>query len=202
MAKDRNAREGRISAESRRTPPQMAESRESREQADAERMDDGLELTQDQREQMLRDDALQNQLPNPPPRKGVHWFWASLTNQWTSVAWYMRLGYKPVKFEELAGWADANMRGKSGEYAGCITVNEMLLMKCDETSYQRFMRVVHHEKPLEEQKRMKESFQRVRDEVAQESGHEGLVVDAAGKGEASGVPLLDRTAKRPAKFES
>lgn len=201
MAKTDGRRSGRVAAASRREPLSMSEEREPRDMEDNERLDEGLELSQDEREQMLREDAMQNQLPNPPKRPGVHWFWASLTNAYTSVPWYMRMGYKPVKFEELAGWADANMRGKSGDYAGCITVNEMLLMKADEKAYQRFMHIVHHEKPLAEQKGLKDSFQRVKEEVASDSGHDGLVTDATERGEMSGVRALERTVKRPSKFE-
>lgn len=197
----RNKNTGRIAAETRREPMSMSEERRPREREDEDRLDDGLELSQEEREQMLRDEALQNQLPNPPMRAGVHWFWASLTNAYNPVTWYMRLGYRPVKFEELAGWANANMRGKSGEYAGCITVNEMLLMAADETAYQRYMRIVHHEKPMEEQRKMSETFKRVGEEVAMEAGHGGLVQDGARPGEISGIPQLERTAKRPSKFE-
>lgn len=202
MANDRTTkREGRVSATSRRQPLAMSEERAPRERADEGRVDDGLELTQDERDQMLRDEALQNQLPNPPQRAGVHWFWASLTNAYNPVTWYMRLGYKPVKYEELVGWANANMRGKSGEYAGCITVNEMLLMQGSEDSYQRYMRIVHHDKPMEEQRKMSEAFKSVGEEVETQSGHGGLVRDAARPGEISGIPSLERTAKRPGKFE-
>lgn len=189
-------RKGRVAAESRRQPLAMSEERAPRELEDDERHQDGLELTQDEREQMLRDDALQNQLPNPPKRPGVHWFWASLTNQYNSVTWYMRLGYKPVKFEELPGWADANMRGKSGEYAGCITVNEMLLMKGDETAYQRFMHIVHHEKPMQEQMRARQSVNRAKEEVSEESGRDGLVTEVG-----TGFASLDRKAKKPSRFD-
>jgi len=152
-------------------------------------------------QQMLRDNALQQRLPDPPPRKGIHWFWASLTNTANSIMWYMRLGYKPVKFEEMPGWADANMRGKSGEFAGCITVEEMLLMRGDEKAYQRFMQIVHHDKPMEEQKGVRDSFRRAREEVTAESGHDGIVRDATRPGETSGLKELERTVKRPAKFE-
>lgn len=200
MAKKDTERGSRVTNDSRRRPLATDEQRAPREQADAGRTTDGLELTQDEREQMLRDDALQNQLPNPPRRPGVHWFWASLTNQYTSVTWYMRLGFRPVKFEEMEGWAEANMRGKSGDYAGCVTVNEMLLMRVDETSYQRYMKIVHHDKPMQEQHRMRDSMRSVQEAVAQESGQD-LVRDATAPGESSGMQSLDRTAKRPARFE-
>lgn len=199
MARERSAR---AMPQSRRVPMGASETRGSRETADNEKHDDGLEVPLEVREQMLRDDAMQNQLPTPPKRPGLHWFYASLTNPYTSVQWYLRMGYRPVKYSELEGWADANMRGKSGtDYADCIVVNEMLLMKIDDKTYQRFMAIQHHEKPMQEQQRMRESFQRVREEVAMESGQEGLVIDATGKGEVSGLPTLNKTARKPRQFE-
>lgn len=199
MKNERNR--GRMRAEDRREPMAMSQDRAPRERSDEDRKDDGLELSQDEREQMLRDEAMQNQLPNPPRRPGIHWFWASLNNPYTPVTWYVRMGYVPVKMEELEGWAHANMRGKSGEYSGCVTVNEMLLMRADETAYQRFMKIVHHDKPMEEQQKMMSSFKDVQETVAMESGHGGLVHDGARPGEVSGLPSLERTAKRPNKFE-
>lgn len=198
MAKKPN---DRLRQDARRSPLPTDEQRAPRDGADQERNADGMELTQDDRERMLRDDALQNQLPNPPKRPGVHWFWASMTNQYTPVAWYMRLGYKPVKFEDLAGWAEANMRGKSGEFAGCITINEMLLMSAEETAYQRFMKIVHHDKPMREQERLRDSMRGVQETVSSEVGH-AVVEDGAAPGELSGMQSLDRTAKRPKAFES
>lgn len=191
----------RVAPESRREPLQTDETRASRAQADAERVDEGFEMSQDEREQMLRDNALQSRLPDPPKRPGVHWFWGSLNNTANSIMWYMRLGYRPVKFEELAGWAEANMRGKSGDYAGCICVEEMLLLAGDEKAYQRYMHIVHHEKPMQEQMGVKDQFRRTQDEVASESGHGGLVQDPTRPGEMSGLRELERTVKRPAKFE-
>lgn len=187
----------RISAGSRRKTIATAPGRESRDQADANRVDEGLELSQTEREQMLRDEALQNQLPNPPKRPGTHWFWASMNNQWTPVTWYRRMGYHPVKIEELAGWADANMRGKSGEYAGCITINEMLLMRCDEASYQKFMKIVHHDKPNEEQRTVRGKIDETRETVENEAGVGGLVEEVG-----SGLQNMDRSARvRHRKFE-
>lgn len=201
MAKDRGGRKDRIAPDNRRDPLAMEADRAPRDRSDEEREDDGFALSQDEREQMLRDDALQNTLPIPPKKAGVHWFWGSLTNPYTPIEWYMRLGWKPVKFEELAGWANANMRGKSGEYAGCITVNEMVLMRGDETAYQRYMRILHHEKPMQEQERMRQSMRSVEEAIAAETGQDGLVEDVVAKPEHSGLRSLDRRAKRPTRFD-
>lgn len=171
--------------------------RASREQADVERQQDGMELSQDERDQMLRDDAMQNQLPTPPKRAGVHWFWASLENRFTPITWYMRLGYRVVKFEELAGWADANMRAKSGDHAGCISVNEMILMQCSEADYQRYMKIAHHEKPNSEQRAARGIIDTAKNSVEEDSSGRTLVTEVG-----KGFQEMDRqVVQRSPKFD-
>lgn len=157
-----------------------------------------MELTQEEREQMLRDEAMQNQLPNPPKKAGVHYFWASMENRFTPVSWYKRLGYKVVPYDSMKGWADANMRQASGDYAGCITVNEMLLMECSESSYQRFMTINHHEKPNQEQQRARQSIDAAKDLGGEDSSGRALVTEVG-----KGFETMDRKiVKRVHKFES
>jgi hypothetical protein len=194
------ANRDRISQETRRVPLGADEERGSREQADAGRVDDGMELSQEERDQMLRDDAMQNMLPNPPKRPGVHYFWAAMALQGgASIAWYQRLGYRPVKYEEMRGWADANMRSASGEYAGCITVNEMLLMQCSESDYQRYMRIVHHEKPNEEAGRVKDMIEAMKADV----GEQNVRRPDGVKPSEDGFAAMERQTKvrRPSTFE-
>lgn len=186
-------RDTRVSGTSRREALQREDARAPRGVGeDREREDDGLALTADQRDQMLRDDALQNYLPSPPPKKGVHYFWATLdTQSGASVMWYRRLGYRPVRHEEMQGWADANMRMESGEYSGCITVREMILLQCSEADYQRYMKIVHHEKPRDEANKMKDTLDAMKQDVG-----EHLVESAAGENEVDGFEQMDRDARR------
>jgi hypothetical protein len=64
----------------------------------------------------------------------------------------MRLGYETVKPEEVPGWEYATL--KTGEYSGCIGVNEMIAAKLPNRLYLRVMREAHHDAPLREEERV------------------------------------------------
>ena len=65
----------------------------------------------------------------------------------------MRLGYVPVRADELPGFED--YRVKSGEHVGHISCNEMLLFKLPMEIYQEVMTHMHHDKPREEAEKIK-----------------------------------------------
>ena len=65
----------------------------------------------------------------------------------------MRLGYVPVKAEEVPGFE--NYRVKSGEHEGFVAVNEMLLFKLPNDIYQEMMTELHHYAPMDEQEKVK-----------------------------------------------
>lgn len=185
----------------RREPISGEAERASRQDADAERQDDGMELSQEERDQMLRDGALQDYLPRPPDRKGIHWFWGATTMEGPgNIAYYKRLGYELVRLTDplIKGWAEANRREASGQYADYVTVNEMVLMKISEALYQRYMRILHHEKPNQEAQRVKDML----DEMKSQVGNANLR-EVAGPGETNGFTELDRQTKvrDPGKFD-
>jgi hypothetical protein len=60
----------------------------------------------------------------------------------------MRLGYTPVKAEDINGFE--NWRVKAGEHVGFIACNEMLLFKIPMEQYQEIMAHFHHDAPLDE----------------------------------------------------
>jgi hypothetical protein len=61
----------------------------------------------------------------------------------------MRLGYEPIKAVDIPGWEHAAQ--KSGEWAGCIGVNEMLAFKLPMDLYEAYMKEAHHTQPLAEE---------------------------------------------------
>jgi hypothetical protein len=76
----------------------------------------------------------------------------------------MRLGYVPVKADEIPGYEE--YRVKSGEHVGFISCNEMLLFKLPMDIYQEIMTYQHHEKPREEAEKLlvqQENLQNQRD---------------------------------------
>jgi hypothetical protein len=105
-----------------------------------------------QRRKMFRDFS-QEALPNPPAKEGWHFIWLSTTNQYDPIYKRMRMGYEPVKAEEMPDFK--NFRINSGEFEGMISVNEMILFKIPSEIYQEIMEEYHHNMPLEEEERLK-----------------------------------------------
>lgn len=185
----------------RKAPLSGEEDRKGREAEDEERLDDGLELTQEERDQMLRDGAMQDYLPTPPKRKGTHWFWASTTMEGPgNIQYYKRLGYELVKLTDpsIKGWAEATRSAASGQYADYVTVNEMVLMKISEDLYQRYMKIVHHHKPNDETQRVRDMVENMKASVGSQN-----LRTVAGPGEVDGFTELERQTKvrEPKRFE-
>ena len=108
--------------------------------------------TQEQRK-MWSEEWTQSALPKLPPMDGWHLCWLSTTNSYDSIDKRMRLGYVPVRSDELPGYED--YRVKSGEHVGFISCNEMLLYKLPMDIFQEVMTFMHHDKPREEAEKIK-----------------------------------------------
>jgi len=106
-----------------------------------------------ERRRMFRDEWTQESLPTPPEIPGFHPCWLSTTNQYDPIHKRMRLGYVPVKAEEVPGFE--NYRVKAGEHEGFVAVNEMLLFKLPNDIYQEMMQELHHYAPMDEQEKVK-----------------------------------------------
>ncbi len=147
-------------------------------------------ITDEEREHLLREEAMSNSLPNPPPIPGMHLMWASTTNQYTPVQWYLRLGYEPVKPEEVPGMD--HLKEHSGEFAGFVCCNEMVLMKIEEQAYQQIMKAYHHDKPNEEGERLRVNVELLKQEAGEDSKGNPLVREE-GDGFSN---VVDRRARR------
>jgi hypothetical protein len=76
----------------------------------------------------------------------------------------MRLGYEPVKADELPGFE--HLKVKAGEHVGFVACNEMILYKMPMEIYQEIMTDLHHRAPMEEQDKIRvqqEQLQGARD---------------------------------------
>jgi len=123
---------------------------------DDRRVTESRELSDDDRVQMFRDAFYQSALPDLPEIPGYHVCWLTTTNLRDPIQGRFRLGYEPVKPEEVPGWEYASV--KTGEYAGLIGVNEMIAAKLPERLYFRLMREAHHDAPLREEERITSSM--------------------------------------------
>lgn len=119
-------------------------------QSDAARVDnEGTELTLEQRRRMLINEFTQEALPKPPEMPGYHLCWLSTTHSYDPIQRRLRLGYVLVKQEEIPGFE--HNKTSSGEYAGLIMCNEMVLAKLPLEIYQMIMEEYHHNQPLREE---------------------------------------------------
>jgi hypothetical protein len=105
-------------------------------------------ISTQERKRMWSEEWTQSALPKLPDLDGWHLCWLSTTNSYDSIDKRMRLGYVPVKSEEIPGYEE--YRVKSGEHVGFISCNEMLLFKLPMDVYQDVMAQLHYEAPLEE----------------------------------------------------
>jgi hypothetical protein len=137
-----------------------APSRQSRDSADAERVTkDGTAMSVEERRKMLREELNQEILPKPPAVAGWHFCWLSTTNSTDPIYRRMRIGYVPVKAEELPGFSTQHQIN-GGEFDGCIRCNEMILFKIEEALYREIMLINHHEKPREEEEMIRDRAQK------------------------------------------
>jgi hypothetical protein len=114
--------------------------------------EDGF-VSSEERRRMFRSEWVQEALPTPPEIPGFHLCWLSSTNQYDPIHKRLRMGYTPVKAEELPGFD--NYRVKAGEHEGFVACNEMILYKMPDEIYQEIMAEMHHYAPMEEQEKIK-----------------------------------------------
>lgn len=121
-------------------------------------------ISTQERRRMWSEEWTQSALPKLPNMDGWHLCWLSTTNSYDSIDKRIRLGYVPVKSEELPGYED--YRVKSGEHVGYISCNEMLLFKLPMDVFQEIMMHHHYDQPREEAEKIRvqlESLQGQRD---------------------------------------
>ena len=105
-------------------------------------------ISTQERKKMWSEEWTQSALPKLPEMEGWHPCWLSTTNSYDSIDKRIRLGYVPVKADELPDYKDFHV--KSGEHVGYISCNEMLLFKIPMDIFQEVMTHMHHDKPREE----------------------------------------------------
>lgn len=148
----------------------------------------------DELEARLAEEAMQNALPNLPAKPGWHRFWASTTNTYTPVQYFLRLGYVPIKGEELPEMM--HLKALSGEFAGFVTVNEMVGLQVPEDIYQKYMKIMHHDRPMSEAERLKANVDAMKQDLGEDSKGRPLLVE-----EGEGYASLTKTVKTPKRFE-
>ena len=134
-------------------------------------------ISAQERRKMWSEEMTQSALPKLPNMDGWHLCWLSTTNSYDSIDKRMRLGYVPVKSDELPGYED--YRVKSGEHVGYISCNEMLLFKLPMDIYQEVMTHMHHDKPREEAEKIKVQVENLQ---GQRDSHGRPLISVEGEG--------------------
>jgi len=128
-------------------------------------------ISTQERRKMWSEEWTQSALPKLPEFDGWHLCWLSTSNSYDSIDKRIRLGYVPVKSEELPGYED--YRVKAGEHVGYISCNEMLLFKLPMDVYQEIMMHMHHEMPQEEAEKIRVQVEQLKG--ARDSNGKSLV---------------------------
>jgi hypothetical protein len=163
--------------------------RESRSSQDSSRAaPEEAFISKQERRKMWSDEWTQSALPKVPDIPGWHLCWLSTTNGYDSIDKRMRLGYVPVKADELPGFD--NYRVKAGEDIGFIACNEMRLYKLPMEIYQEVMTEMHHEAP-------KEEADKVQVQVEQLQGNRDSSGRSLGSVEGEGFGNLNRNVPSP-----
>ncbi|MGY8862985.1 MAG: hypothetical protein ACKVJ2_10160, partial [Pseudomonadales bacterium] len=94
-------------------------------------------------------------LPWAPLEASLPLCWLTTTNSRDSIQMRIRLGYEPVKPEDVPGWEYASL--KTGDWQGFIGVNEMLAFKLPISLYEKFMMEAHHDAPNREEGKLRDT---------------------------------------------
>ena len=121
------------------------------------------ELSDDQRVEEFRQQFFQSALPDIPKIDGYHVCWLTTENPRDPIHSRIRLGYEPIRLSDIPGWDHSGI--KTGEWEGCIGVNEMIAFKLPIELYEQYMRINHHEQPLEEEKALSSQLREIEAEM-------------------------------------
>lgn len=116
-----------------------------------------------------------------------HYCWLSTTNQSDPIYRRLHIGYELVRANELPGLALQN-RVPSGEFEGCISINELILAKIPNELYQELMSINHYERPMQEEELLRANMEL--DEVDSSGRHLGETY-------GDGIKNLAQRVRRP-----
>jgi len=149
------------------------ETRGPRDNADADRVQDGTALSAEQRRRLMRQEWVQEVLPKSPEIPGFHQCWVSTTNSTDPIHKRIQMGYTPVKASEVPGFDHYTING--GQFDGCIACNEMILFKIPNQVYQDLMTIYHYDIPLEQEQTIRDNIENSMRDVDSEGRKLGTV---------------------------
>jgi len=150
-----------------RLKKELGDSRQNRAAADRHATENRA-ISDDERLEMFRMQLYNDHLPNIPDIPGYHVCWLTTTNKSDTIQQRIRLGYELIRAEDVPGMELVTQ--KTGDYAGCIGVNEMIAAKLHLSLYYRYMQEAHHDAPLREEEKLEETAQLMRDQAERAGG--------------------------------
>jgi len=137
----------------------------------------------------LRISSASNLLPDAPTIPGYHLCWIPLTsnNNFDTVHFRKQIGYSMVKPEEIPDFM--LLSNRAGQVDGCVSYNEMILMKIPVRLYNLLMKDAHHTQPIEQERVIKQTITSMEDK-------EGANI-ARDLHEMSGINKLARKVPEP-----
>lgn len=146
-------------------------------------------VSDDERLELFRNASFQHTLPEVTSLPGYHLCWLTTMNPRDSIMMRTRWGYEPVKHTELPGFEAASL--KTGEYAGCIGVNEMVLFKLPLRLYERYMKEMHHEQPLREENKLNAVLEVIAAQAREKGAHVEVGEGSRELGKAGRRPIFE-----------
>jgi hypothetical protein len=148
------------------------------------------EMTDDERLESFQTMLFQQTLPTLPSMPGEHVCWLTTNNPRDSIAMRTQWGYRLIKASELPGYE--HIAVKTGEYIGCVGVNEMVAAKIKVDLYQKYMKHAHHDAPNSEEAKINSMIE----VIAAEAKRKGASVEVG-----EGTAELGKGPARP-RFEN
>lgn len=124
--------------------------------------------TEDERLEMFRMQLYNDRLPNLPEIPGYHVCWLTTANTGDTIQSRSRMGYELIRAEDVPGM-DLIIQ-KTGDYVGCVMVNEMIAAKLPTSLYLRYMQEAHHDAPLREEEKLEDTAQLMREQAERSGG--------------------------------
>lgn len=153
-----------------------AQARDDSDRASGERELDERDISDEERLEMFRLSMFQGILPTVPEFPGYHLCWLTTNNPKDSIQGRIRLGYQLVQAAELPGQWETNTVN-TGQYAGCVCINEMILAKLPMRLYEMYMVEAHHNQPLAEEGKLRATLDAIKDQA---DGQHGALIEEEG----------------------
>jgi hypothetical protein len=122
----------------------------------------------------FRTEMFNNVLPKVPDIPGFHLCWLSANSSYDTIQHRETIGYELVKPSEIPGFDHVIM--KDGPHAGYVGLKEMVLAKLPLDLYHEYMRIAHHDRPNEEQGKLRDTLRFIQD-TAREGGADVYIGD-------------------------